>query len=125
MLCAGLGVLGLACAGTKGVCSSSFKKNWGLLVLWEIFFSKGTNAWGFCTWWAVNGGPSFLTQMCAQCPSSRMAFWWEVDTIYESSFPSLWQSRVDATNHLTKLKEESRVDWIGHAMYPGPDMVVF
>ena len=48
-----------------------------------------------------------------------------VDTIYESPFPSLWQSRVDATNHHTKLKEESRVDGIGDAMYPGPDMVFF
>ena len=48
-----------------------------------------------------------------------------VDTIYESPFPSLWQSRVDATNHLTKLKEESCVDWIWHAMHPGPDVVFF
>ena len=32
---------------------------------------------------------------------------------------------MDATNHVTMLKGESRVDRIGHAMYLGPDVVFF
>ena len=51
----------------------------------------------------MNGGPSFLTQMCVLCPCFRLAFW--------------------ATNHVTMLNGESRMDWIGRAMYLGPDVM--
>ena len=59
----------LACSAclvpVRRVCGRLPSSNWdSLSVLWKIQLSTGTKVWGVCTWWAMNGGPSFLTQMC-------------------------------------------------------------